>query len=362
MSAVVPGDASSLRRRVVVHAVGAVEVVDEPVLAPAAGEVLVRVLLAGICGTDLHAVEGTHPFVPMPYHPGHEVVGVVEAVGAGVDPALRGMRVTVEPTLVCGSCKPCRTDRENLCERLEFLGCGHAEGAMADSFVIRADRLFRIPDELNDTHAVLIEPLATPVHAVRLAGGLAGKTVAVVGAGTIGLLVLAVVRAHDARFVAVVDLVADKRDRASRLGADTVVDAAAPDVAEQVRRMAGESIDVVFDCVATEATVRAAVDMALRGGTVVVVGVPEGDVTVPLALVQDRQVRLQGAATYRTEDYDEALRLLVSGAVHVNEIVDRVHDLDDAPVAFDEAASGHFGKVALRGRDASGDPQSRLGP
>lgn len=337
------------RRRVVVRAVDDVAVVHEPAPAPAAGEVRVRVLLAGICGTDVHAAQGSHPFVPPPYYPGHEVVGLVEAVGSGVDPALRGSRVTVVPTLFCGSCKPCTTSRENLCERLAFLGCGHTEGAMADSFVVRADRLFPLGDELDDVHAVLVEPLATPVHAVRLAGDLTGKTVAVVGAGTIGLLVLAAVRARGARFVAVVDLSAAKRDRASRLGADVVVDGAAPDLAEQVRKAAGESIDVVFDCVAAETTVRASVDMALRGGTVVVVGVPEGDVNVPLALVQDKQVRIQGAATYRTEDYEDAVRLLADGAVPAAEIVDRVHDVGDATTAFAEAASGRFGKVVLRG-------------
>jgi threonine dehydrogenase-like Zn-dependent dehydrogenase len=352
------------RRRVLVAEVGQVTVVTEPAPDPAPGEVRVRTLLAGICGSDLHAVRGAHPFVPVPYHPGHEVVGVVEATGDGVDPALTGARVTVEPTLTCGACKPCRTGRENLCEHLAFLGCGHAEGAMADSFLVRADRLFGVPDDLDDTQAVLIEPLATPVHAVRLAGDLAGKAVAVVGAGTIGLLVLAAVRAHGARFVAVVDLAADKRERARRLGADSVVDGAVPDVADRVRVAAGESIDVVFDCVAVESTVRASVEMALRGGTVVVVGVPAGDIAVPLALVQDRQVRIQGAATYRTEDYVEAVALLRAGAVPAHAVVDLVHDLDDAAVAFADAASGRYGKVALRCRPGGGgrgheDPPSR---
>lgn len=340
------------RRRVLIAEIGQITVVTERVPEPATGQVRVRTLLAGICGSDLHALRGAHPFVPVPYHPGHEVVGIVEETGPGVDPDLVGARVTVEPTLTCGTCKPCRTGRENLCEQLRFLGCGDAEGAMADSFLVRADRLFLVPDDVDDAHAVLIEPLATPVHAVRLAGDLAGKSVAIVGAGTIGLLMLAAVRAHGARFVAVVDIATDKRERARRLGADEVIDGMAADIAQQARMAAGESIDVVFDCVSIEPTLRAAVEMALRGGTVVVVGVPPGDVTVPLALVQDRQVRIQGAATYRTEDYVDALALLRSGAVPVGEVVDRMHDLEDAAVAFADAASGRYGKVVLRGRES----------
>lgn len=336
------------RRRVLVTAAGEVRIITEPAPEPGRGEVRVRTLLAGICGSDLHAVRGAHPFIGLPYHPGHEVVGLVEAIGSGVDPSLRGLRVTVEPTLTCGECKPCRTERENLCEHLSFLGCGDPEGGMADSFLVRADRLFCVPDDLDDIQAALIEPFATPVHAVRLAGDLAGKTVAVIGAGTIGLLVLAVVMAHDARFVAVIDIAEDKRERARRLGADLAVDGASLDLAREVRAAADESIDVVFDCVGSEATIRGSVEMALRGGTVVVVGVPRGDVLVPLALVQDRQVRIQGAATYRTEDFQEAVSLLRVGVVSADKVVDRVHDLGDASAAFADAASGNYGKVVLR--------------
>jgi len=343
------------RRRVVASGVDDIGVVTEPMPTLRPGEARVRMLLSGICGSDLHAIKGAHPFVPLPYFPGHEVVGIVEATGSDVDPKLCGARVTIEPTLPCGTCKPCQTARENLCERLQFVGCGHAEGAMADFFQIPADRLFRVPDDLDDIEAVLIEPFATPVHAVRLAGDLAGKAVVVVGAGTIGLLVLAVVLAHRARFVAVVDVAADKRERARRLGADAVLDGFSPRLSDDVRAAAGESIDVVFDCVAVEATVRASVEMVLRGGTVVVVGVPGGDVSVPLALVQDRQVRIQGSATYRTEDYEEAVELLRAGAVSAADVVDRAHDLDDAAIAFADAASGRYGKVVLRGlRDPCG--------
>ena len=322
-----------------------VETVERP--EPGPRDALVRMSVTGVCGSDTHAVHGRHPFISLPYHPGHEVVGVVESAGDQVTTVVPGQRVTVEPTLPCGQCKMCTTDRANLCENLQFFGCGWTQGGMADFFTIPADRLHAVPDDLDDLTAALIEPLSTPVHAVRLAGDVAGKSVAVLGAGPIGLLVLAVVRAHGARRVVVTDVLPAKRERALSLGADDVADAAADDVADQVRAALGESADVVFDCVAIQATVTQAVALASKGGTVVVVGVPARDVTVPLPLIQDHQIRVQGSATYLAEDYRESIRLLQTGAVRRQDLVTAVHGLDDAADAFADSAGGEHLKVLI---------------
>jgi 2-desacetyl-2-hydroxyethyl bacteriochlorophyllide A dehydrogenase len=333
-------------RRVVVSADG-IDVVQAPVPRPGPGQALVRAVVAGICGSDTHAAHGRHPFVKLPYHPGHEVVGVVERVADDVTEVTAGQRVTVEPDLPCWSCKPCRTGRQNLCENLQFFGCGWEQGGMADYFTVAANRLHVIPDELDDRTAALIEPLSTPVHAVRIAGDVTGKAVVILGAGTIGLLVLAVVRAHGARRVVVTDVLPAKRERAVRAGADVVVDAGADDAVEQARAALGESADVVFDCVAITPTVRQAIGMASKGGTVVVVGVPVGDVSVPLAIVQDHQVRIQGSATYLPEDYAESISLLSSGAVEAADIVTAVRPMAEVAEAFEESISGQHVKVLL---------------
>ncbi|MFY0408360.1 zinc-dependent alcohol dehydrogenase [Solicola sp. PLA-1-18] len=338
------------RRRVRVQAPGEIEVVDEalPDLAP--DEALVATSVVGLCGSDTHAAHGRHPFVALPYYPGHEVVGVVEALGdaaEAVEGVAVGSRVTVEPTLPCGTCKSCTTGRENICENLQFFGCGFREGGMADRFTVRASRLRPIPDDLDDLQAVLVEPLSTPVHAVRLAGDVTGRSVVVLGAGTIGLLVGAAARHRGARTVVMTDVREDKRERALRLGADHVVDAAADDVVEQVRSVLGESADVVFDCVAVQPTVEAAIAMALKGGTVVVVGVPTGDVRVPLAIVQDQQVRIQGAATYLREDYEESMEILRAGSVRTDDMITSRLPLADAAEAFVTASAGDQVKVVL---------------
>ena len=184
-----------MRRVVVYPGRIAVEAADIP--APGPNEALVRTLVAGVCGSDLHAARGRHPFVQLPYRPGHEVVGVIEAAGSGAGVA-SGQRVIVEPDLPCWTCKMCTTGRENLCENLQFFGCGYPQGGMADYFTLPANRLHPVPDALDDNAAALIEPLSTPVHAVRLAGDVAGRSVAILGAGTIGLFTLAVLRAHGA--------------------------------------------------------------------------------------------------------------------------------------------------------------------
>ena len=335
-------------RRVVVTADH--QVVVERAAAPVPGphDALVRAVYAGVCGSDTHARHGRHPHIQLPYAVGHEVVGVVQQVGPEVSDVAPGDRVTVEPTLPCWSCKQCRAGRENLCERLDFFGCGHAQGGMADLFTIPTNRLHRVPDDLDDLTASLIEPLSTPVHAARLAGPLKGKAVAILGAGTIGLLMLAVVRAQGASRVVVSDVLENKRALALAQGADAVVDAAADDVAERVRAALGESADVVFDCVAIQSTLTQAVAMALKGGTVVVVGVPSRDVMLPLVVMQDQQVRVQGSATYLPEDFEEAIDLLRSGAVRAEDIVTGEFPLDRACAAFDASTSGDHVKVLVR--------------
>lgn len=334
-------------RRVVMTAERDLAVRRVQVPEPVAGEVLVQMACVGVCGSDTHALHGRHPFIPIPYAPGHEVTGTVRQVGAGVTEPAVGQRVVVEPTLPCWLCKQCRAGRQNLCENLQFFGCGYQQGGMAEYFTIPAHRLHPVPDALDDRQAILIEPLATPVHAVRLAGPLEGRAVAVLGAGTIGLMVLAVARHQGAARVVVSDVREDKRARALALGATAAVDASRADLVPLVREELGESADVVFDCVAVQPTVAQAVGMALKGGTVVIVGVPQADVTVPLPVIQDQQVRVQGSATYLPEDYRESVDLLLAGVVRPEDFITAEFPLDDAAAAFAASAGGGHVKVVL---------------
>jgi len=334
-------------RRVVVGETG-VSITEADMPEPGAGEVLVRMAMAGVCGSDVHALQGKHPFITLPYPPGHEVSGMVEAVGAGVSLPV-GTRVTMEPFLPCWACKQCRAGRQNICENLRFFGCAHDQGGMADYFTVDQRRLHVIPEELDWLRAAFIEPLGTPVHAARLVGGLAGKTVAILGAGTIGLLILQVARAQKAARIVMTARSQRSRERAAAFGPDAVVDASKANAPFLVRTELGESADVVFDCVAEQSTMDQALAMAEKGGTVVVVGVPPAPVTIPLPMIQDSQLRIQGSATYLPEDFSDAIDLLVANRVDVTGMATAVRPLGEAAAAFADAASGEHIKVLLHG-------------
>ncbi|MBM2623125.1 alcohol dehydrogenase catalytic domain-containing protein [Actinoplanes sp. LDG1-06] len=333
-------------RRVIVSSDG-VSVVPAEAPEPGPGEVLVRTAVAGVCGSDTHALAGLHPFIQLPYAPGHEVCGTVEATGSSVTAVTVGQRVTLEPFLPCWECKQCLAGRQNVCERLRFFGCAHDQGGMADYFTVDERRLHVIPDALTWEQAAFIEPLGTPVHAVGLAGGVREKAVAILGAGTIGILTLQVARAYGARRIVMTARSQASRDRALSFGADAVVDASSPSCAEDVRAALGESADVVFDCVAEQSTTDQALAMVMKAGTVIVVGVPPADVRIPLPLIQDAQLRIQGSATYLPADFTESMRLLVEGGVDVSRMVTAKHPLDQAAAAFADAASGRHLKVLL---------------
>lgn len=335
-------------RRVVVTGLDTVELRTEPRADLAPDEVRARTVTIGVCGSDTHALHGRHPLIPIPYYPGHEVTGVVTEIGSDVTSVVVGERVTVEPTLPCWACKQCRRGEENLCENLQFFGCGYPQGGMADEFVVRADRLHPIPDGMDDVTASLIEPLSTPVHAGRIAGPLTDQAVVIMGCGTIGLLMLAVARYEGARRIVMTDPLASKRDIAVRHGADAVVDAAQADLVGQVRVALGESADVVFDCVAIQATIVAAIHLASKGGTVAIVGVPSADVVIPTITVQDNQIRIQGCATYLPQDYAKSIEMLLAGAVRATDFVTAEFPLTRAREAFAASSSGQEIKVLIR--------------
>ena len=297
---------------------------------PRRGEARLRPLAIGICGSDLHVLAGHHPFVDYPVLPGHEIAAKVVAVGDDADSGWIGARVALEPSLVCGTCRACRAGRYNICESLRVMGF-QAPGGMADAFNAPLDRLHRLPDTLSDTAGALVEPVAVATHAMRLAeeaaGALDGGDVAVIGAGTIGLLCAQVARAAGAE-VTLSDLDDARREIARGFGF-TVVE------------MPGDrAFDAVFECVGVEGALRSAIDALRKGATAIVVGVYGSDPKVQAGLIQDRELRLQGSLMYTSEDYREAIRLLVEGAIDAERMITSVHPLAEVEEAFAVAAAG----------------------
>ena len=338
--------ADEMVRRVLVRSLSDIIVEHVPAPAPSAGEVVVSSSVVGICGSDVHAAAGRHPFITLPFHPGHEVVGVVKAVGRDVDPTWMGKRVVIEPNLACGTCEQCQEGRYNICQTLDVFGC-QTPGGLADAFCIAVDRLHEVPDGMSDRQAALVEPLATPVHAVRRAGDLSGRRVAILGAGPIGLFVLLAAIRAGAGSVVVGDLLGTKRARAERLGAVGSFDAASVDGAAQAQRLLGGPAHVVFDCVSRESSVHQAVELVAKGGKIMVVGVASGPTPVPLHLIQDRELSLIGNLMYVREDFESAIDILAQGHVPLEEFITATFPLEAAAEAFAASAEPEHVKVLI---------------
>jgi L-iditol 2-dehydrogenase len=339
----------TMLRAVVEPGVGA-RLEETAIPTPGQGEVLVRSTLVGICGSDTHALAGHHPFLTGPYVPGHEATGEVVSTGPGVDGLQAGQRVLLKPNVACGTCVNCRAGRTNACETLAWVGCdpsGALPGAMAGWFVAPAANLYPVPDSLSDEAAALVECLATPVHAARIAGDLRGARVVVLGAGTIGLLCVVAALEAGASAVVVTDMEQSKLDRAVRVGAAGGVLATAGWLAHDVRDLLDGPADVVFDCVANDRSLDQAIGLLRRAGTLLVVGVPPRLGAINLPLVQDWELRVQGCAAYTEEDVVTSLAIAVAGGLPIDEIVSATYSIDHVVEAFAAAAADTSGKVMI---------------
>jgi 2-desacetyl-2-hydroxyethyl bacteriochlorophyllide A dehydrogenase len=264
----------------------------EPEAGEGGDEALVRVRSVGICGSDLHAFRGHHPYVTYPRVLGHELGGEVIEVGPNAKGLRAGDRVCVEPILNCGTCYPCRQGRYNCCTDIRVLGI-HADGGMAERVRVPVERLHRPPVDLSFEELALCETLSIGVQAVKRSELRAGETALIVGAGPIGLGTLVAARAKGARIL-VSDPVARNREAAEAMGADLVFDPGAGDLATRIRAVCPDSgAHVVFEAVGSPATIAQTVDLAAPTGRVVVIGVCKEPVPVRIAEWMRKEVELR---------------------------------------------------------------------
>lgn len=313
------------------------KLVEEEVPTPQAGpgEAVLAVKTVGICGSDIHAYYGKHPFISCPIVPGHEFSGQVVSVGDGVDKSWIGKRVTALPSLVCGKCHNCRSGRFNICQELKVIGC-QTDGAMAELVKVPADKLFALPDSMSWEEGALIEPAAVAVHAARIARDIVGQRIVVYGAGPIGLFVMQVVKAYGAKEIIVSEPSAFRRKLAQKLGADYTIDPSATDPAEWLLDKFGpEGIDLSFECVGIGVTVDQAIRSNRKGTKIIIVGVFGNKATVDLGLVQDRELQLLGTLMYTTDDFQEALKLLNDKKIQGLPLVTHRVDFAGIATAFD---------------------------
>lgn len=309
-----------------------------PVPIPGPGQVLVRVLRSGICGTDATEYEHGPVMVPLRSpHPGsghhgpmiigHEFVGTVVDGGPGTE-HLRGRRVATGAGVSCGSCRWCRAGRTNLCAAYWTLGL-NADGGMAEYAAVPASTCVAVPDACTDDAAGLAQPLAVGLHAARRAGAREGDTVVLLGAGAIGSFTLCGLRSHAPGRIIVFDVDQDRLATAGRLGATETYDAGGPDPVALVRDLTGGvGADVVIEATGADGAAQQAMRMAARGGRVLLVGLPHGPQPIDLAAATLREVDMSTTVAHVcAEDMPEALDLLCDGSL-AGLTLDRVIGLD----------------------------------
>jgi len=246
-------------------------VTDRPLRRLRPDEAVLRVQACGICGTDVHIVEGSSRSTP-PVILGHEYCGVVEDVGESVDTITPGDFVAVDPNVSCGHCPYCRRGLIHLCQNLKAYGVD-LDGGMAERCLVRSSHLYRLPQGMATDVAVFAEPVSCCVHGIDRANIEAGDAVVLLGGGTIGLIMLQLTRNAGAARTIVVEPIERKRLLARDLGADVVLDPATDNVRDAVLDHTRIGADVVVECAGRKTTAQQALDLARRGGTVVMFGV-----------------------------------------------------------------------------------------
>jgi L-idonate 5-dehydrogenase len=320
----------------VLHGAKDLRMQECPVPELSAGQALVRVRRAGICGSDLHYFGHGYcaAFVPTrPFILGHELIGTVAEVADDVKGLALGTRVVVNPTRACGMCDYCRSGRGNLCPQTIMIGSASTrpptDGAFADFVAVRADQCHMVPPALDDGSGAMMEPFAVALHAVKRAGTVSGKRVLVIGGGPIGMLVALTARAFGALPVAVSDITAGRRKNALSLGADAALDPASSCLRQQVAELVGEGFEVVFEASGAPRALRQAFDLVRPGGTIVQIGtLGTEDIPIPANQVMVREIQFIGTFRYANE-FDEAIRLAADGRVDLKPFISHVLPLNE---------------------------------
>ena len=308
--------------------------VDVPKPEVRADEVLIRVALTGICGSDVHAYLGKHRFRKPPAVLGHELVGFIEAVGESVQRFEVGDYVSVNPQIACGTCEPCQGGHENLCMNKVVPGTPKWTGTFGEYFPAPEHTVIALPEDLSLTAGVLIEPLAVAVHAVRRAEKVSGRRVVVIGAGAIGFLIAVAARHFGATDITCVDVDPVALEAARTAGFATL----------DPRHDTPHPSDVVFLTAGHQGAVNQALAACKRRGTLVLVSMWEGDIPVDIYQAVFNEINLVGSMTYVTADYADAVAIAVAHP-YVGDVVGAALPFSAATEAFEDIVSGRRGTL-----------------
>ncbi|WP_307220479.1 NAD(P)-dependent alcohol dehydrogenase [Microbacterium sp. SORGH_AS_0888] len=322
-------------RASVLTAPGRIELAQRPVPVPERDEVLVRVTAVGVCGSDVHFYHDGRLGdwqVAEPLVLGHESGGRIVAVGADVDPARIGERVSVEPQHPsAGSAETLRGDY-NLDPHMRFYAVPGTDGAFQEYVTIQSHFAHPVPDEVSDHAAALMEPLSVAIATARKAGFAAGSRVFITGAGPVGIAIAQVARAYGATEVVVSDIAEQRRATALSFGATETVDPTATDPAEL-----GSGFDAFVDASGAAAAVRSGIALVRPAGSVVLVGMGLPELPLPITTIQNRELVVTGVFRY-ANTWPTAIALVSRGLVDLDRMVTGTFGLDETAAALESTA------------------------
>jgi len=327
----------------VIHAPGDLRVEDVPTPDMLPHQMQVRVRCGGICGSDLHYYQhggfGTVR-IQQPMVLGHEVAGVIEAVGADVRGFQAGERVAISPSRPCGVCRYCQQGLQNHCLDMRYYGSAmrmpHVQGAFRQQIVIEPSQAYRLADSVSDAEGSMAEPLSVALHAVRRAGPLLGKHVLVTGCGPIGAMLIVAARRAGATRIVATDVSAAPLRSALKVGADETINVA--ENPQALARFTADkgSFDVLFEASGNERALRGAFDVLRPRGVIVQVGLG-GEMTLPVNTIVAKEFDVRGAFRFH-EEFETAVDLLNSGLVNLKPLISATLPYRDAARAFALAA------------------------
>ncbi len=319
---------------------------EKPVPKP--GEALIKVVAAGICGSDIGAFRGTNGLVSYPRVIGHELAGIVESIPENSKGIQVGDRVVVDPYLYCGHCYPCRIKRTNCCTDLKVLGV-HVDGGMAEYYCHPADMLIKIPEGMSWEQAAMAEPLTISLHGIHRGGLTAGEYCAIIGAGPIGLVAGMVAQAYGAHAI-LLDLVQERLDFAKTLGIEYVINSGTEDPVEQIRTITGgEMAHQVMECSGANPAIRQTLDLVSHAGRITLTGWPKKETSLPTDVITKKEIDIRGARTSAGE-FEEALELIRTRKVDMMKILTKTISMEEAPATIVdiEKNPGSYMKVVVR--------------
>jgi 2-desacetyl-2-hydroxyethyl bacteriochlorophyllide A dehydrogenase len=312
--------------------------IPKPVLR-SPSDVIVRIRAAAICGSDVHGWDGSTGRRKPPLVMGHEASGEIVEAGSSVQHFKPGDRVTFDSTEWCGQCWYCKRGEVNLCEDRQVLGVSPGawkrDGAFAEYLVVPERILFKLPDSIDFIRAAMAEPCAVAAHAVTVTPLAEGETVAVVGTGLIGLLLVSILRASGAGRIIALDTQEDRRDSALAFDADFSFDPTTPETIDTIRELTdGRGVDRCFEAVGASAPVRTAIAATRKGGSVTLIGNVSPSIDFPLQEVVTRQIAVLGSCAVAGE-YSRVLELMAEGKLDPMPLVSAVAPLEEGHAWFE---------------------------